>query len=470
MSSTTQTWDVVVIGAGPGGYVCGIRCAQLGLKTLVVEKDALGGVCLNVGCIPSKALIHASKVYYKAKNGAHMGVVANDIGVDVPAMIGWKDGIVNKLTTGVGTLLKANGAEHRYGTAKLAGAGKVSISDNDGKTDVVFTKNVVLATGSTPVQIPFLPFSDPDIIDSTGALALQAVPNHLVVVGGGIVGLELGGVYARLGAKVTVIEALGQVLPAFDKDVARPVAAKQKKKLGVTHLTNTRVEGFARDGDKVVLSYSDKKGGGQVRCDKVLVAVGRRPNSAGLGLESVGLAPNKSGHVPVDDKQFTGAHGVYAIGDLVPGPGLAHKASKEGEVAAEVIAGHPAAMDAVIPSVVYTDPEVATVGPTLAELKATGRKLKVGKFGFGALGRAMTADATDGFARVIGDAESGEVLAVQVVGAEASELVNEAAFMMEMAAVLEDVGLTVHAHPTMSEALMEAAKAALGEAIHAVNR
>lgn len=464
----SESYDVVVIGAGPGGYVCGIRSAQLGLKTLVVEKGELGGVCLNVGCIPSKALIHASKVYAKAKGGAHLGVIAKDIAVDVPTMIGWKDGIVKKLTSGVGTLLKANGATHQYGTAKLAGPGKVEITDKDGKTEVVATKNVVLATGSTPVQIPFLPYSDPDIIHSTGALSLQSVPKHMVVVGGGIVGMELGGVYARLGGKVTVIEALDQVLPSFDKDVVRPVQNKQKK-LGVTHLLSTRVEGMSRDKGEIVLRYSGKKSG-EVRCDKVLVAVGRRPNSAGLGLETVGIATNKSGHVPVDAQQHTSAAGVYAIGDLVPGPGLAHKASKEGEVAAEVIAGHPAAMDAVIASVVYTDPEVASVGPTLRELKQQGRKLKIGKFGFGALGRAMTADATDGFARVIGDAETGDVLAIQIVGAEASELVNEAALTMEMAAVLEDVGLTVHAHPTMSEALMEAAKAALGEAIHAINR
>ena len=464
----SESYDVVVIGSGPGGYVCGIRCAQLGLKTLVVEKGELGGVCLNVGCIPSKALIHASKVYAKAKGGAHLGVIANDIRVDVPTMIGWKDGIVKKLTGGVGMLLKANGASHRMGTAKLAGAGKVAITDADGKTAVIGAKSVVLATGSTPIQIPFLPYSDPDIVHSTGALSLQVVPNHLVVVGGGIVGMELGGVYARLGAKVTVIEALDQVLPSFDKDLVRPVQSKQKK-LGVSHLLSTRVEAMRREGDEIVLSYSGKKSG-EVRCDKVLVAVGRRPNSAGLGLETVGITVNKSGHVPVDAQQKTSASGVYAIGDLVPGPGLAHKASKEGEVAAEVIAGHPAAMDAVIASVVYTDPEVASVGPTLRELKAAGRKVKVGKFGFGALGRAMTADATNGFARVIGDAETGDVLAIQIVGAEASELVNEAALTLEMAAVLEDVGLTVHAHPTMSEALMEAAKAALGEAIHAINR
>ena len=464
----SQTYDVVVIGAGPGGYVCGIRCGQLGLSTLVVEKEELGGVCLNVGCIPSKALIHASKVYGKAKQGAHLRVIAKDIEVDLPQMVKWKDGIVGKLTGGVATLFKANKVDHRYGTAKLAGPGKVAITDKDGKTDTIAAKNVVLATGSTPVQIPFLPYSDPDIIHSTGALSLQEIPGHLVVVGGGIIGMELGDVYARLGSKVTVIEALDQLLPSFDNDVVRPVQAKQKK-LGVTHMVSTRVEGMRREDGKIVLRYSGKSSG-EVTCDKVLVAVGRRPNSAGIGLETVGLAPNAQGHVEVDAQQRTAAAGVYAIGDLVPGPGLAHKASKEGEVAAEVIAGHPAAMDAVIASVVYTDPEVAAVGPTLKELKDSGRKLKVGKFGFGALGRAMTADATDGFARVIGDAETGDVLAIQVVGNEASELVNEAALTMEMAAVLEDVGLTVHAHPTMSEGLMEAAKAALGEAIHAVNR
>ena len=488
-------YDVVIIGGGPGGYVCGIRCGQLGLKTLVVERDKLGGVCLNVGCIPSKALIHASKLAHKAQNGAHMGIVAKDVTVDLPTLIGWKDGIVGGLTKGVGTLLKANKTALRYGDARLAGPGQVAITDAEGKTETVRATNIVLATGSRPIEIPTLPFDGETIIDSTGALAPASLPGHLAVIGGGVIGMELGEVYARLGCKVTVIEALDRVLAVFDKDVVRPLQMKHRK-LGIDHMVSTRVTGATvspagtggtagKDGkagkgvkaskgakaSTVTLSYEDAKGAGELVVDRVLVAVGRRPNTGELGLETVGLQPDARGFLAVDAQQRTAAAGVWAIGDIVPGPMLAHKASKEGEICAEAMAGKPAAMDvAAIPNVVYTDPEIATVGPTLQELKDSGRALKIGKFPFGALGRAMTADATEGFARVIGDAETGQVLAVQVVGAEASELIAEAGFALEMSADLEDIALTVHAHPTMAESLMEAAKAALGEAIHSINR
>ena len=465
----SERFDVVVIGAGPGGYVAAIRAAQLGLRTLCVERGALGGVCLNVGCIPSKALIGASKLYYKARHGQHMGILGEGVGLDMGAMIDWKDGITERLTTGIGTLFKQNGVEHRIGSARLAGPGRVAISA-DGVETIIEATNVILATGSTPVQIPFLPWGD-DIVDSTGALALRAVPKRLAVVGGGVIGMELGEVFARLGSEVTVIEALPRLLAAFDADVVRPLETKQRKKLGMTHLVDTRVVGAdALAGGGVRLRYEGKVSA-SIEADKVLVAVGRRPNSGGLGLETVGLSPDARGFITVDAQQRTNVKGVYAVGDLVGNPMLAHKASKEGEVAAEVIAGHPAAMDVVsIPNVVYTDPEIATVGPTLEALKASGKPLKIGRFGFAALGRAMTSDATDGFARVVGDAETGEILAVHLVGAEASEVIAEAGLALEMGAELDDLSLTVHAHPTMSEALMEAAKAALGQAIHAVNR
>ncbi len=461
-----DAFDVVVIGGGPGGYVAAIRAAQLGLRVAVVERGALGGVCLNVGCIPSKALINASKTYWKAKNGAHMGILGASIGLDVPAMMAWKDGITQRLSGGIGTLLKGNGIEHIVGNARLTGRGRVAVAGAGGER-LLEARNTILATGSTPVQIPSLPWSD-DVIDSTGALALSAVPARLAVIGGGVIGLELGEVYARLGSQVTVIEALPRLLAAFDADLVRPLEQKQKKKLGMTHLVDTRVTGAApRAGGGVELKL-EGKGAGTLVADKVLVAVGRRPNSAGLGLETVGIVPDARGFVAVDAQQRTSAPGVYAIGDLCGNPMLAHKASKEGEVAAEVIAGHAAAMDALVPNVVYTDPEIATVGPTLESLQATGRKLKVGKFGFSALGRAMTADAGDGFVRVIADAEDHAVLAIQVVGAEASEIIAEATLALEMGAVLDDLSLTVHSHPTMAEAVMEAAKAALGEAIHAL--
>ena len=467
----THDFDVIVIGGGPGGYVCAIRCGQLGLKTLVVERQELGGVCLNVGCIPSKALIHASKVLSKARGGAHMGIIAGDIQVDLGAMIGWKDGIVGKLTKGVGGLLKANKAQVRMGSARLVGPGKVAITAADGSIEEVSARNVVLATGSRPIEIPSLAFDGESIIDSTGALAPTSLPEHLAVIGGGVIGMELGEVYARLGCKVTVIEALDRVLAVFDKDVVRAVQMKHRK-AGIAHMVSTRVLGADKGADgQVTLRYEDKKGAGELVVDRVLVAVGRRPNTGDLGLETAGLRADARGFIAVDAQQRTSVEGVWAIGDIVPGPMLAHKASKEGEVCAEAMAGKPSAMDVVaIPNVVYTDPEIATVGPTLEELKASGRALKIGKFPFGALGRAMTADAVEGFARVIGDAETGEVLAIQVVGAEASELVAEAGLAMEMSASLEDIALTVHAHPTMAESLMEAAKAALGEAIHSLNR
>ncbi len=466
-----ESYDVVIIGAGPGGYVCGIRCGQLGLKALVVEREELGGVCLNVGCIPSKALIHASKVLHKAKNGAHMGILAGDVSVDLPAMIGWKAGIVKRLTKGVGTLLKANKTKVRKGSGRLVGPGRVAITDAAGKTVEVSAKHVVLATGSRPVEIPSLPFDGETIVDSTGALAPATLPGHLAVIGGGVIGMELGEVYSRLGCKVTVIEALERVLAVFDKDVVRALEMKHRKQ-GIVHMVGTKVVSAEKlDDGQVRLRYEAAKGAGELVVERVLVAVGRRPNTSELGLETVGLAPDARGFIAVDAQRRTSAAGVWAIGDIVPGPMLAHKASKEAEVCAEAIAGRASAMDvAAIPNVVYTDPEIATVGPTLAELKASGRKLKIGKFPFGALGRAMSADATDGFSRVVGDAETGEVLAIHVVGAEASELVAEAGLALELSADLEDLALTVHAHPTMAESIMEAAKAALGEAIHAVNR
>ena len=426
---------------------------------------------MNVGCIPSKALIHASKVLSKARDGAHMGIIAGEMSVDLGAMVGWKAGIVDRLTKGVGTLLRANKAKVRMGTARLVGPGRVAITDSAGKTEEVSAKHVVLATGSRPVEIPSLPFDGDTIVDSTGALAPASLPGHLAVIGGGVIGMELGEVYSRLGCKVTVIEALDRVLAVFDKDVVRALQMKHRK-AGIVHMVSTKVTSAEKlDDGQVRLAYEGSKGSGELVVDRVLVAVGRRPNTGDLGLETVGLVPDERGFVAVDSQRRTAVEGVWAIGDIVPGPMLAHKASKEAEVCAEAIAGRPSAMDVMaIPNVVYTDPEIATVGPTLAELKASGRKLKIGKFPFAALGRAMGADATEGFSRVVGDAETGEVLAIHIVGAEASELVAEAGLALEMSADLEDVALTVHAHPTMAESIMEAAKAALGEAIHAVNR
>jgi dihydrolipoamide dehydrogenase len=461
-------YDAVVIGGGPGGYVCGIRLGQAGKKTLVVDKAKLGGVCLNVGCIPSKALIHASKVYKKAKDGAQMGILAKDISVDFGQMVAWKDGISSKLSGGIAHLLKANKVDVLAGAARFTGKGKLAVRKADGSEEAIEAAHIVIASGSRPIEIPGFAFDGQTILDSTAALSLPAVPATMAVIGGGVIGLELGDVFARLGSKVTVVEASERILPFFDADVVRPLQQKQAK-LGITHLTSHKAKGWQKTADgQAKLQLEDGKGQPvELVVDKILVAVGRRPNSDGLGLETIGLQPDPRGFLGVDKQLRTSVAGVYAIGDVAGQPMLAHKASKEGEVVAEVIAGHKgAALDvACIPNVVYTDPEIAQVGPTLQELDAAGVRYKVGKFGFGALGRAMTANAGEGFARIVTD-DKGVILAVHVVGPEASELIAEAGLAVEMAATAEDIALTVHAHPTLAEAMLEAALAATGHPLH----
>ena len=469
MADSLRTFDAVVLGSGPGGYVCAIRLAQYGLKTACIERGPLGGVCLNVGCIPSKALIHASKVYKKAKDGANMGILARDLGVDMNAMQTWKSGITSKLSSGIGGLFKGNGVTHIIGNGTLIGPGKIAVVGVDGKTETIGYGKLVLATGSSPIAIPGFAYDGKQIVDSTGALEISTLPKAMAVIGGGVIGLELTDVFARLGTQVTVIEAAERILAMFDVDVARPVQQKQAK-MGVKHLTNAKALGAQKLENgrvRVDVEVAGKKDALEV--DVVLVAVGRRPNTQGIGLETLGIQADKRGVIAVDNQLRTTAANVWAIGDIVPGPMLAHKASKEGEIAAESVAGKPTGADyVVVPNVVYTDPEIATVGPTLAELQATGKPLKIGKFGFGALGRAMTANATDGFARVISDAASDTILAVQIVGAEASELIAEAGLAVEMAATTEDVALTIHAHPTMAEAILEAAHGAMGHPLHAL--
>ncbi len=462
-------FDVVVLGAGPGGYVAAIRCAQHGLKTACIEQGLLGGVCLNVGCIPSKALIHASKTYKKAKDGANMGILARDIGIDMVAMQKWKSGITSQLSKGIGMLFKGNGVTHIQGRGVLSGPGQVVVRGADGSEQRVGYKQLILATGSSPIQIPGFPFDNEAILDSTGALALAQVPASLAVIGGGVIGLELTDVYARLGAQVTVIEATDRLLPGIDADVVQPVERKQKK-MGVKHLLSTKAVSQRQVDGLIELTLESAGKPLTLQVEKVLVAVGRRPNTRDLGLETIGLSLDARGQIPVDAQQRTAIAGVLAIGDITPGPMLAHKASREGEVAAEFAAGHSgAAMDPVcIPNVVYTDPEIATVGPSLADLQKSGKPIKIGKFGFGALGRAMTANATDGFARMISDSATDTVLAVQIVGAEASELIAEAGLALEMAATTQDIALTIHSHPTMAEALLEAAHTALGHPLHAL--
>lgn len=470
MSTEILKVEAVVIGAGPGGYVAGIRLGQLGKKALVIEKNAPGGVCLNVGCIPSKALINAAKLYEKAGHGAEMGIHVDNLRVDLARMQKWKDSVVGKLTSGVRQLLKANGCDYRQGTATLLSAHTVRITQPDSEDEIlVEAEHIIIATGSRPVAIPSLPFDGKRIVDSTGALAFTELPPRLVVVGAGYIGMEIGTLYAKLGCKVTFVEALPTMLPGSDPECVQ-VVARRAKKLGLEVLLATKAKGLAEKGDSAIVTVETGNGLVELEADKVLVAVGRRPNIENLGLEIAGVK-TAGGFITVDRQMRTSVQSIFAIGDVSGQPMLAHKASKEAEVAAEVVAGKPAEMDPkVIPAVVFTDPEIASAGLTGEEAEKQGRKIKVGKFPFAALGRAIANYDTDGFAKVVIDVDSGEVLGIHVVGQGAGDIIGEAALAIEMGAVAADVGMTIHPHPTLPEAIMEAAKAAQGEAIHILNR
>ncbi len=461
-------YQAIVIGAGPGGYPCAIRLGQLGLKTLIIEKESWGGVCLNVGCIPSKALITAAKRFEEIQHAEVMGIrIAGDVSIDMGTLQSWKGDVVKKLTGGVSTLLKGNKVDQLIGTAKLKGPNTVVVQTADGERTIT-ADHLVVATGSSPIEIPGFSFADARVLDSTGALALTEIPKKLVVIGGGYIGLELGGMYAKLGSEVTVVEMMDQLLPGFDPDVVK-VLARRLKKQGVTTLLNTKALGWEAtdDGVKVMLENADGKLA--VDGDYVLVTVGRRPNTKGIGLEDVGVKLDGP-FIGVDAQRRTNVPSIFAIGDVAGQPMLAHKATHDGEVVAEVIAGHDVAFDArTVPAVVFTDPEVATAGLSEPEARARG-EIKVGKVPWAAIGRAIANAETEGFVKVILDAQSHEILGVTILGYHASDLISEAALAIEMCAEALDVGLTIHPHPTLSEGIMEATKAALGEAIHVLNR
>ncbi|TBU97601.1 dihydrolipoyl dehydrogenase [Phytopseudomonas dryadis] len=474
----SQKFDVVVIGAGPGGYVAAIKAAQLGLKTACIEqyqdkegKIALGGTCLNVGCIPSKALLDSSWKYHEAHEGfAVHGIAAKGVTIDVPAMVGRKNTIVKNLTGGVSTLFKANGVTLLEGHGKLLAGKKVEVTDKDGKVQVVEAENVILASGSRPIDIPPAPVDQDVIVDSTGALDFQAVPKKLGVIGAGVIGLELGSVWARLGAEVTVLEALDKFLPAADEAIAKE-ALKTLTKQGLKIKLGARVTGSEVKKKQVTVNYTDGEGEQKIVFDKLIVAVGRRPVTTDLLASDSGVDLDERGYIFVDDHCATSVPGVYAIGDVVRGMMLAHKASEEGVMVAERIAGHKAQMNYdLIPSVIYTHPEIAWVGKTEQQLKGEGVAVNVGTFPFAASGRAMAANDTGGFVKVIADATTDRVLGVHVIGPSAAELVQQGAIGMEFGTSAEDLGMMVFSHPTLSEALHEAALAVNGGAIHVANR
>ncbi|MCA8980496.1 MAG: dihydrolipoyl dehydrogenase [Planctomycetes bacterium] len=457
--------NVVVIGAGPAGYVCAIRLAQLGQQVTVVEKEKVGGTCLNIGCIPSKALIAAGSLLERISHADAMGITAEGVKLDVAKLVEWKSGIVSKLTGGVAGLLKNHKCAYLEGTAKITGKNSVEVTGKGGK-QTLKADDIVIATGSIPIEIPGFAFDEKHVWSSTGALAPDRIPNHIVVIGGGYIGLELGLMYQKLGSQVTVLEATGGALPGQDRDCVKVIERSMKKRK-VKLMTETFAQGFEAQGKQLFVRVKTNQGEDTIECDQILSTVGRRPFSAGLGLESVGLKTDERGFLPVDKQMRTKVPNIYAIGDIAGQPMLAHKGSKEGLVAAAVIAGQPEEYDVrCVPAVIFTAPEMAAVGLTEDECAEKGIAVHVGKFPFAASGRAMSLMETDGFVKVVADAKTDEVLGVQMVGPEVTELIAEAALAIEMGATAEDIARTIHAHPTLPEAMMEAAEAVHTMAVH----
>lgn len=463
-------FDLVVIGAGPGGYVAAIRAAQLGMRVACVEmRKTLGGTCLNVGCIPSKALLVASEKYSEAKHhlGA-FGVKVSGVELDFAGLMKHKDEVVKSNVTGVDFLFKKNKVTRILGKGSIKAAGIVLVTKEDGSTEEVTAKNILIATGSDVMPLPGVTIDEKRIVSSTGALELEKVPGHLVVIGGGVIGLELGSVWQRLGAKVTVIEYLDRILPTMDGEVSKQ-SQRIFGKQGIDFKLSTKVTGAKVEGDSVTLTVEPAKGGAAetIQADIVLVAIGRRPYTDGLGLEAVGVQLDERRRIKTDHHFRTNVPGIWAIGDVIAGQMLAHKAEEEGVVAAEVMAGQSGHINYdAIPGVVYTWPEVATVGKTEEQLKAEGVAYKAGKFPFTANGRARSMNATEGFVKILADAKTDKVLGAHIIGASAGEMIEELCLAVEFGASSEDIYRTSHAHPTLTEAIKEAAMAVAGRPIH----
>lgn len=456
--------DVLVIGSGPGGYVAAIRAAQMGKSVTIVDKAEIGGVCLNRGCIPSKALISAAEKYQEMGSNADLGITADNIQVDFSKIQQWKDGIVSKLTGGVNALLKGNKVNILKGEAYFVEPNVVSISNDEEGKRLKFN-DCIIATGSRPVELKAFPFGE-RILSSTEALQLQEIPESLIVIGGGYIGIELGQTYAKFGSKVTILEGSNSILPGFEQELSRFVV-RNLKSLNVDIVTNAMAKSSKVENDQVTVVYEAGGEEKEITADYVLVTVGRRPNTDEMGLENIGVKMNDRGLIEVDEQCKTSVDHIYAIGDIVPGYALAHKASYEGKVAAEAIAGKPSAVDyKVIPEVVFSDPEIASVGLNETKAKEEGREVVTNKFNYAANGRALSLNKGEGFVKIVADKESGLVLGAQIVGPEASNLIAELGLAIEMGASLEDIALTIHAHPTLGEIVMEAAEGALGLGIH----
>ncbi len=465
-----MSYDLIVIGTGPGGYVCAIRAAQLGMKVAVVEKRATpGGTCLNIGCIPSKALLHASELFEEAGHSfAKMGIGVSKPKLDLKQMLVFKDEAVDGNVKGVEYLFKKNKIDSVTGTGRILSAGKVEVKGADGKTQVLEAKNIVIATGSDVTKLKGIDIDEKRIISSTGALSLDKVPEKLLVIGAGVIGLELGSVWRRLGSQVTVVEFLDRILPGMDSEVAKQ-SQRLFEKQGMAFRLGSKVTAVDASGKKLKAKIEPAKGGEAetLEADAVLVSIGRVPYTEGLGLKEAGVALDERGRVAVDDHFKTNVDGIYAIGDVIRGPMLAHKGEDEGVAVAEILAGQAGHVNYdVIPAVVYTYPEIASVGKTEEELKADGTAYNVGKFPFTANGRAKANQQTEGFVKILADARNDRVLGVHIVGADAGNMIAEAAIAMEFGASSEDIARTCHAHPTLPEAVKEAALAVDKRAIH----